>query len=168
MPIYPLRKLPALPVAGLAEQWLERIGADLKSGADRALMCRRILCEMTYPGFAASWETAVEDTRLPLSTRLALSSLDPRNVTLEPEYYAECDDARFQRVKPLLWLWYSFDRNTARGAERRARRPPQTPARAVHLQALRRKLQGVPVRGILVRLQHGSRRQRRGPPERAA
>jgi acetyltransferase-like isoleucine patch superfamily enzyme len=115
MPIYPLRKLPALPVAGLAEQWLERIDADLKSGADRALMCRRILCEMTYPGFASSWETAVEDTKLPLTTRLALSSLDPRNVTLEPEYYAECDDARFQKVKPLLWLWYSFDRTPLGG-----------------------------------------------------
>ena len=45
-----------------------------------------------------------------MATRLALSALDPRNVTLEPEYYAECDDAKFQAVKPLLWLWYSFDR----------------------------------------------------------
>ena len=115
MAIYPLRKLPALPVAGLAEQWLEKIGADLKSGADRSLMCRRILCEMTYLGFASNWETAVEDTKLPMSIRLALSSLDPRNVTLEPEYYAECDDARFQKVKPLLWLWYSFDRTPLGG-----------------------------------------------------
>ncbi|HET6761295.1 MAG TPA: hypothetical protein VFH13_04305, partial [Gemmatimonadaceae bacterium] len=115
MAIYPLRKLPALPVAGMAEQWLEKIDADLKSGADRALLCRRILCEMTYLGFASNWETAVEDTKLPLATRLALSSLDPRNVTLEPEYYAECDDARFQKVKPLLWLWYSFDRTPLGG-----------------------------------------------------
>ena len=29
--------------------------------------------------------------------------MDPRNVTLEPEFYADCDDARFQPVKPLLW-----------------------------------------------------------------
>ena len=41
--------------------------------------------------------------------------MDPRNITLEPEYYAECDDARFQRVKPLLWLWYSFDRSPLGG-----------------------------------------------------
>lgn len=33
----------------------------------------------------------------------------------EPEYYAECDDVKFQRVKPLLWLWYSFDRTIAGG-----------------------------------------------------
>ena len=50
-----------------------------------------------------------------MGTRLALSRLDPRNVTLEPEYYAECDDERFQRVKPLLWLWYSFDRTALGG-----------------------------------------------------
>ena len=115
MAIYPLRKLPTLPCAGVAEQWLEKIGADLKSGADRALLCRQILCELTYPGFASNWETAVEDTKLPSATRLALSALDPRNVTLEPEYYAECDDARFQKVKPLLWLWYSFDRTPLGG-----------------------------------------------------
>jgi acetyltransferase-like isoleucine patch superfamily enzyme len=36
-------------------------------------------------------------------------------VTLEPEYYADCDDVRFQRVKPLLWLWYSFDRTPLGG-----------------------------------------------------
>jgi acetyltransferase-like isoleucine patch superfamily enzyme len=115
MAIYPLRKLPTLPCAGLAEQWLEKIDADLKSGADRAVLCRRTLCEIAYPEFASNWETAVADTKLPAATRLALSALDPRNVTLEPEYYAECDDARFQKVKPLLWLWYSFDRTPLGG-----------------------------------------------------
>ena len=116
MAIYPLRKLPALPCAGLANEWLEKVDADLKSGADRALLCRRTLCEIAYPEFADNWETAVQDKKLPIATRLALSALDPRNITLEPEYYAETDDAKFQRVKPLLWLWYSFDR-TPLGAQ---------------------------------------------------
>ncbi len=115
MAIYPLRKLPTLPCAGVAEQWLEKIDADLKSGADRALLCRRTLSEIVYPEFASNWETAVDDSKLPMATRLALLALDPRNVTLEPEYYAECDDARFQKVKPLLWLWYSFDRTPLGG-----------------------------------------------------
>jgi acetyltransferase-like isoleucine patch superfamily enzyme len=65
--------------------------------------------------FAGNWETAVNDSKVPLGTRVVLHSLDPRNITLEPEYYAECDDARFQRVKPLLWLWYSFDRTPVGG-----------------------------------------------------
>jgi acetyltransferase-like isoleucine patch superfamily enzyme len=115
MAIYPLRKLPALPIAGIGSQWLEKLESELKADTDRSELCRRTLCEIAYPEFANSWETAVEDTRLALPTRLALSALDPDNVTLEPEYYAECDDARFGRVKPLLWLWYSFDRTVPGG-----------------------------------------------------
>jgi acetyltransferase-like isoleucine patch superfamily enzyme len=115
MAILPLRKLPALPTAGIESQWLEKLGADLQAGSERAAICRRTLCEIAYPEYAANWETAVGDAKLPLATRLALASLDPRNVTLEPEYYAECDDARFQKVKPLLWLWYSFDRTVPGG-----------------------------------------------------
>jgi hypothetical protein len=37
--------------------------------------------------------------------------MDPRNVTLEPEYYAETDVERYARVKPLLWLWEMFDKS---------------------------------------------------------
>jgi galactoside O-acetyltransferase len=85
------------------------------SASDRALLCRDVLTTLLYPQYASSWETAVSDERLPMGTRLALSTLDPHNITLEPEYYAECDDTRFQRVKPLLWLWYSFDRTPLGG-----------------------------------------------------
>lgn len=83
---------------------------------NRAELCRRVLCEITYPEYSSNWETAVNDSAVPAGTRLALDALDPRNITLEPEYYAECDDEKFQRVKPLLWLWYSFDR-TILGAQ---------------------------------------------------
>jgi len=107
----PLRTLPAVPAAPLMEGWLERIAHTLADPAcDRALLCRDTLGELAWPQYAGHWEEAVHDERLPLGTRVALSTLDPRNVTLEPEYYADCDDARFQPVKPLLWLWYSFDR----------------------------------------------------------
>jgi acetyltransferase-like isoleucine patch superfamily enzyme len=110
MVLRPLRRdLPPLPA--LHDDWLERIAASLAdSKLDRRRFCRQTLCEIAYPAFAASYETAVNDAKIPLGTRLALSSLDPHHVTLEPEYYADCDNERFQRVKPLLWLWYSFDR----------------------------------------------------------
>ena len=38
-------------------------------------------------------------------------SLDPQNVTLEAEHYAEVDRERFARRKPLLWFWQMFDRS---------------------------------------------------------
>ena len=116
MAYLPLRTLPSLPDAPIAERWLERIAAALSDpDCDRALLCREALAEILVPQYAGHWEEAVRDERLPLGTRLLLESLDPRNVTLEPEYYGECDDARFQRIKPLLWLWYSFDRSTLGG-----------------------------------------------------
>jgi acetyltransferase-like isoleucine patch superfamily enzyme len=99
------------PLPALHDDWLERVRATVADPAlDRSRFCREILCEIAYPEYAASYETAVADAKLPLGTRLALSALDPRHITLEPEYYADCDDEKFQRVKPLLWLWYSFDR----------------------------------------------------------
>jgi len=111
MVLRPLRLLAPTPANSLVEQWLEQLRGQLADPAlDRACFCRDTLGELAWPAYAAHWETAVTDTKLPLGTRLALSALDPRNVTLEPEYYAECDDVQFQRVKPLLWLWYSFDR----------------------------------------------------------
>jgi acetyltransferase-like isoleucine patch superfamily enzyme len=116
MTFLPLRKIAERPTRTVATEWLDSISASLADAAtDRADLCRRTLTSLFYPQYAANWETAVEDTKLDHATRLALAAMDPRNVTLEPEYYGECDDARFQRVKPLLWLWYSFDRSPLGG-----------------------------------------------------
>jgi acetyltransferase-like isoleucine patch superfamily enzyme len=112
MPFLPLRKIAERPTRTVATEWLESITNRLADAAtDRADLCRETLTSLYYPEFADNWETAVEDAKLPHVTRLALAGMDPRNVTLEPEYYGECDDEKFQRVKPLLWLWYSFDRS---------------------------------------------------------
>ncbi len=115
MPYLPLRTLAPRGNAPLSEAWLERITDRLANpsgdvATSRAHLCRELLAELAFPQYAANWDDAVADEAIPLGTRLALSALDPRNVTLEPEYYSDVDDARFQLVKPLLWLWYSFDR----------------------------------------------------------
>ena len=116
MVMRPLRSIAAVPGSRLADGWLARLRERLSEPtADRALLCRETLCELSYPEFSSNWETAVADETLGIGTRVALAALDPRNVTLEPEYYHEVDDVKFQRVKPLLWLWYSFDRTVAGG-----------------------------------------------------
>jgi len=116
MAFLPLRTLPPTPGAPTVDAWLEALAHELAApDADRAGICRRALCAIAYPAYTGNWETAVHDDALPLATRAALQALDPRNITLEPEYYADCDQARFQRVKPLLWLWYSFDRTPLGG-----------------------------------------------------
>jgi len=55
----------------------------------------------------------------------AAACYDPRNVTLEPEYYSDMDPDRFYPRKPLIWLWIMFDRsplghNVYLGAQLRA------------------------------------------------
>src|SRR5512146_3205316 len=116
MPYLPLRSLADRPTRTVAVDWLASLGAALDDrSTDRSDLCRRTLASLFYPEYAENWETAVEDPKLSAPTRLSLASTYPRNVTLEPEYYGECDDARFQRVKPLLWLWYSFDRSLLGG-----------------------------------------------------
>ena len=116
MALLPLKQLPAPGRAHIADAWVEQIDDALRDpSCDRPALCRSVLTALVFPQYADRWEEAVEDSSLPLGTRLALASLDPRNVTLEPEYYADCDDTKFQRVKPLLWLWYSFDRTAVGG-----------------------------------------------------
>ena len=38
-------------------------------------------------------------------------SLDPDNVTLEAEHFADADRERYNERKPLLWFWQMFDRS---------------------------------------------------------
>jgi acetyltransferase-like isoleucine patch superfamily enzyme len=116
MAYLPLRQVAECPSRSIATEWLDVLTTALADPqTDRRLFCRTALTELFHPEYAADWETAVNDPTLPVATRLALNSMDPCNVTLEPEYYADCDQERFQRVKPLLWLWYSFDRSLAGG-----------------------------------------------------
>jgi acetyltransferase-like isoleucine patch superfamily enzyme len=116
MPHLPLRTI-ALPDATnrVFDAWLEELEARLaEPGADWSRLTRDVLYQLYYPGFG-DYDERLGDARTPPAARLALMSLDPRNITLEPEYYADVDPARFARVKPLLWLWYSFDRSPLGG-----------------------------------------------------
>ena len=40
-------------------------------------------------------------------------SFDPRNTTLEPEYYGDVDADKYRERKPLIWFWMMFDRSPA-------------------------------------------------------
>jgi len=38
-------------------------------------------------------------------------SFDPRNASLEPEYYGDVDPAKYAERKPLIWFWMMYDRS---------------------------------------------------------
>jgi acetyltransferase-like isoleucine patch superfamily enzyme len=112
MAYLPLRTV-ALPQASerAFDGWLEALEGRLAApGADWNRITRDVLFELWYPGLA-DYDALVSDPATSIAARAALLSLDPRNVTLEPEYYADVDAERYARVKPLHWLWQSFDRS---------------------------------------------------------
>ena len=77
-------------------------------GLDRNVVVRDALAQL-YLGRAIDHDAVVADPDLPLATRTLMASFDPRNGTLEAEYYKEIDLAKWARVKPLLWFWQMFD-----------------------------------------------------------
>src|SRR5436305_742345 len=104
MPFLPLRKVADPTARSLASEWLASLTAALDDAStDRSRLVRDTLTALYYPEFVDNWDTAIEDKALPHATRLALTAMDPQAVTLEPEYYGDCENDRFQRVKPLLW-----------------------------------------------------------------
>jgi acetyltransferase-like isoleucine patch superfamily enzyme len=121
----PLRRFSIGPVG---EEVYPRFVAELAEkfddpALDRNVVAREALSQL-YLGRTVSWEDAVADSSS-LAVRTLLASLDPRNGTLEAEYYREIDLAKWARVKPLLWFWQMFDhspvgRNVRLGTQVRA------------------------------------------------
>lgn len=96
MAIYEYRDLHPTPVAEqLYTEWLATLDASLSR-------------ETTYEARSEIVRDTLRDLLNPTS-RLALAHLDPRNITLEPEYYGDMDPARYYPRKPLIWLWLQFD-----------------------------------------------------------
>jgi acetyltransferase-like isoleucine patch superfamily enzyme len=89
------------------DEWLSWLSETLDDpGCDRNELCRKILTDIYFPQLADIDPTALTPTQ-----RVALLQMDPRNVTLEPEYYQDIDPERYAPRKPLLWLWEMFDRS---------------------------------------------------------
>ena len=100
----PLRGVP-IPEGAQRRQdrWLARLDEELADpGTDRNEFCRRVLEDIYFAG---------GPTAPSLANRVLRDQLDPRNVTLEPEYYHDIDVERYYRIKPLIWLWEMFDKS---------------------------------------------------------
>ncbi|MGE5414478.1 MAG: acyltransferase [Syntrophomonadaceae bacterium] len=106
----PLRSFPIGPVG---EELYPRFVAELSEKLDdptldRNRVVRDALAQL-YLGRTIDHDATVADTKLPIATRTLVASFDPRNGTLEAEYYREIDLEKWARVKPLLWFWQMFD-----------------------------------------------------------
>lgn len=107
MPYRELRPLEA------GERVFDRFLGELREklddvALDRAVVCRDAIAQIYGVQVDAA---ALEDGGVPAGLAALYASFDPRNVTLEPEYYADVDPQKYARVKPLTWLWIMFDRS---------------------------------------------------------
>ena len=108
MSFLPLRPVAVSdPAKALYSEWLGWLAEMLDDpDCDRNELCRSVLTDIYFPQYAE-----VDPAELDTTVRVALAQMDPRNVTLEPEYYQEIDLERYAPRKPLLWLWEMFDRS---------------------------------------------------------
>lgn len=106
----PYRELSAQPQAQADfSEFLESLQAALTDGKrDPNEVVRDTLSEIFFGGDGADGSAL---GRLPAASRAVLHSLDPRNITTEPEYYADIDAHRYKERKPFIWLWQMFDRS---------------------------------------------------------
>jgi acetyltransferase-like isoleucine patch superfamily enzyme len=59
--------------------------------------------------FGPSQNASLDD--LTPAARASVHTLDPRNVTTEPEYYTDIDPKLYSQRKPFIWFWQMFDRS---------------------------------------------------------
>src|ERR1700733_8461004 len=103
---------PAPEAEELYRRWLQFLDDEfVRHGSPerRSEIVRDQLYQLYLGRPPAAKSTVSLTSELP-GTILALS-LDPTNVTLEAEYFADTDRERYSRRKPLLWFWKMFDRS---------------------------------------------------------
>jgi acetyltransferase-like isoleucine patch superfamily enzyme len=108
MAFLPLRTVPLPPETERRYRgWIDRLDRALDDpDLDRNTFCREVLEEIYAPRSG----TPEPSPSSPVA-RILRDQFDPRNVTLEAEYYRDLDPERYYRVKPLIWLWEMFDRS---------------------------------------------------------
>ena len=109
MPRYEYRPLTPTPVAEKAFlTWIDRLDQEFmnRDPEPRSLVVRDALHQL-YLGRPYS----APDAAVPLAAQASVHTFDPRNATLEPEYYGDVDALKYAERKPLIWFWMMYDRS---------------------------------------------------------
>jgi acetyltransferase-like isoleucine patch superfamily enzyme len=109
MPRYEYRDLRPIPAAAKAFlEWIEQLDREFtnRDPEHRSTVVRDALHQLYLgrPYVAPN----VSD---PVAEQVLVHSFDPRNATLEPEYYGDVDAAKYAERKPLIWFWMMYDRS---------------------------------------------------------
>jgi acetyltransferase-like isoleucine patch superfamily enzyme len=107
MPRYEYRNLNPLPEAEKAfTQWIEQLDREFmnRDPQHRSVVVRDALHQL-YLGRPYQQPSPSQ----PLAEQALVHSFDPRNITLEPEYYGDVDAVKYAERKPLIWFWMMYD-----------------------------------------------------------
>ena len=113
MPRYGYRELePPREAKEVFERWLAFLDREFSKNSRPALREEMVLDNLHQMQLGSPKGGRLNFN---LNSELAFNvmqlSLDPKNITLEPEYYGDVDEEKYAAVKPLIYFWQMFDRS---------------------------------------------------------
>ena len=113
MPKYTYRELRPTPEAEVVfRKWIAHLNEEFTRHEGYERRCDIVRDELFQIYLGRAHGGRVNSTLMSeLPATVAMESLDPRNVTLEPEYYGDVDVEKYRVRKPLIWFWMMFDRS---------------------------------------------------------
>jgi acetyltransferase-like isoleucine patch superfamily enzyme len=111
MPRYEYRPLTPTPAAEKAFlTWIEKLDREFSNPDPNH---RSDVVREALHGLYMASPYANPGATDSFAKQVMMHNFDPRNTTLEPEYYGDVDAAKYAERKPLIWFWMMFDRSSA-------------------------------------------------------
>src|SRR5258708_29790090 len=107
MPRYEYRNIAPTPPAQKAFlEWIEQLDTAFQNPDPEHRS--NVVCDALHQLYLGEERAGLGGG---LAQQALLHSFDPRNASLEPEYYGDVDAAKYAERKPLIWFWMMYDRS---------------------------------------------------------
>jgi len=107
MPRYEYRVLNPSPAAEKSFQdWIDQLDSEFMNRDPEHRS--NVVCEALHQLYLGRSYAAPQGST---GQSVLVHSFDPRNATLEPEYYGDVDAVKYAERKPLIWFWMMYDRS---------------------------------------------------------
>lgn len=113
MPRYGYRELePTREAKEVYERWIEYLDREIGKHKKAALR-EELVLDNLHQLFLGSPKGGRLNFNLnsELPYNVLQLSLDPKNITLEAEYYGDIDEEKYTLIKPLIYFWQMFDKS---------------------------------------------------------
>jgi acetyltransferase-like isoleucine patch superfamily enzyme len=102
---------PLMPQAAAEKAFLEWVDSLDRKFADRNVEHRSVAVRNALHEIYLGQSYTTPPPEVSPAICALTHSFDPRNATLEPEYYGDVDAAKYAERKPLIWFWMMYDRS---------------------------------------------------------